>query len=128
MCNSRAPGSPEGNSLVHLGELFSSVRINDIPLIIGWNSFDGSSLRYATEKVLADTPDEVIAAYAEEGLQGRDLAYSIYTDRHNGAPARWIAAQTSTGAPTYLYQFSYVYGGRDSALNDAHQTEYFVYL
>ncbi len=101
-------------------------RINDIPLIIGWNSFDGSSLRYATEKVLADTPNDVIAAYAEEGLQGRDLAYSIYTDRHNGAPARWIAAQTSTGAPSYLYQFSYVGTVvRQSAKGASHGEEIF---
>jgi para-nitrobenzyl esterase len=83
-------------------------RVNDIPLIIGWNSFDGSSLRFPAEQVLADTPENVLAAYAEEGLEGKDLAYSIYTDRHNGAPARWIAAQTSRGAPSYLYQFSYV--------------------
>jgi hypothetical protein len=57
-------------------------RINDVPLMIGWNSFDGSSLRYSTDQVIADTPDS--------------------------APARWMAGQAESGAPTYLYHFSYV--------------------
>jgi para-nitrobenzyl esterase len=83
-------------------------RIIDVPLIIGWNSFDGSSLRFPTEQVIAETPDEVLATYPQEGVSEKDLAYSIYTDKHNAAPARWMAAQTAGGAPTYLYQFSYV--------------------
>ena len=32
----------------------------------------------------------------------------MYTDRHVGAPARWIAAKAERGAPSYLYLFSYV--------------------
>ena len=43
-----------------------------------------------------------------QGKTGDDLAYVLYTDSHVGAPARWIAAKTECGAPTYLYLFSYV--------------------
>ena len=32
----------------------------------------------------------------------------IFTDSVFGAPARWVAAKASTGAPSWLYHFSYV--------------------
>ncbi|MGD2131708.1 MAG: carboxylesterase family protein [Maricaulaceae bacterium] len=89
-------------------EALAAGRIIDVPLIIGWNSFDGSSLRYSPEQVIANTLDEVLAAYPREGMSEQDLAYALYTDAHNGAPARWIAAQTADGAPSFLYHFSYV--------------------
>jgi para-nitrobenzyl esterase len=101
-------------------------RINDVPLIIGWNSFDGSSLRFPAERVLAETPKDVLATYPGVGISDRELAYSVYTDRHNGAPARWMAAQTSDGAPTYLYQFSYVLSAaRASSRGAEHGREIF---
>lgn len=83
-------------------------RFYDIPMIIGWNSFDGSSLRFPAEEMLANTPTLVRAIYEEQGLAGDDLIYSIYTDRRNGAPAKWLATQTSSGSPSYLYHFDYV--------------------
>ena len=89
-------------------DAMANKRVNDIPIMIGWNSFDGSSLRYSADQVIADTPDTVLEAYRSENLSGKALAYAIYTDRHNGAPARWLAGQTASGAPSYLYHFSYV--------------------
>jgi para-nitrobenzyl esterase len=76
--------------------------------MIGWNDFDGSSLRFDRQAVIDRTRPTVRAAYSGEGKSGDDLAYQIYTDSHVAAPARWVASKTEKGAPTYLYQFSYV--------------------
>ncbi len=81
--------------------------ILDVPLLIGWNDFDGSSLRYPPQEVIDKTHPEVLAAY-ETDASAEDLAYEIYTDLHSGAPARWVAKQTEHGAPTFLYLFSYI--------------------
>jgi para-nitrobenzyl esterase len=89
-------------------EAMAKGRIADVPLMIGWNDFDGSSSRYGLQAVVDRTRDSVKSAYAAEGKTGDDLAYALYTDSHVGAPARWIAARTESGAPTYLYLFSYV--------------------
>jgi para-nitrobenzyl esterase len=89
-------------------EAMAKGRIADVPLMIGWNDFDGSSPRYGLQAVVDRTRDSVKAAYVAEGKTGDDLAYALYTDSHVGAPARWIAARTESGAPTYLYLFSYV--------------------
>lgn len=83
-------------------------RIADVPLMIGWNDFDGSSLRYDFDAVLKRTPKKVMDSYTQDRMSGKALAYQLYTDSHDGAPARWIAQKTASGAPTYLYLFSYV--------------------
>ncbi|MEM7079090.1 MAG: carboxylesterase family protein [Pseudomonadota bacterium] len=89
-------------------ELISEGLAVDVPLLIGWNDFDGSSLRYAAQHVIETTHPDVLATY-ETGLdQEQDLAYEIYTDLHSGAPARWVAHKLEDGEPTYLYMFSYV--------------------
>ncbi|RYG32090.1 MAG: hypothetical protein EON93_11830, partial [Burkholderiales bacterium] len=36
------------------------------------------------------------------------LARVIFTDSLFGASARWVAAQTASGQPSYLYHFSYI--------------------
>jgi para-nitrobenzyl esterase len=84
-------------------------RMADVPLLIGWTDFDGSSLRgTSAETIVERTPAGVKAAYADDGKAGADLGYQMYTDQHVGAPARWIADKASRGAPSYLYLFSYV--------------------
>jgi para-nitrobenzyl esterase len=84
-------------------------RMADVPLLIGWTDFDGSSLRgRSAEDVVANASDELLAAYASDGLSGADLGYQLYTDAHAGAPARWIARKAADGAPSYLYLFAYV--------------------
>jgi para-nitrobenzyl esterase len=84
-------------------------RMADVPLLIGWTDFDGSSLRgESAEDVAAGASEELLAAYASDGVAGADLGYQIYTDAHVGAPARWIARKAADGAPSYLYLFSYV--------------------
>ncbi|WP_340646719.1 carboxylesterase family protein [Phenylobacterium sp.] len=89
-------------------DAFAAGRVPDVPLMIGWNSFDGSSLRYAPASVVATASPAVRAAYAGEKFSDEDLGYAMYTDSHVGAPARWIAARSASGAPSYLYHFSYV--------------------
>jgi para-nitrobenzyl esterase len=84
-------------------------RLADVPLMIGWTDFDGSSLRETTPEEIARTASpELLAAYADDNMTGADLGYRLYTDQHVSAPARWIARKAVKGAPVYLYQFSYV--------------------
>jgi para-nitrobenzyl esterase len=83
-------------------------KIADIPLIIGWNSNDGSSFGDGIAEIMKSVSPDLKAAYADLGKSGDDLAYTMYTDSHVAAPARWIAQLTAKGQPTYLYQFSYV--------------------
>ena len=59
-------------------------------------------------KLIARMPPSVLSAYKGEDHSQEDLAYALWTDVHVAAPARWIAKQTASGAPTYLYYFSYV--------------------
>jgi para-nitrobenzyl esterase len=89
-------------------EAFAAGRVIDVPMIIGWTDFDGSSLRYPPQTVIDRTSAGVKAAYAAEGKTGDDLVYALYTDSHNGAPARWTAKMTASGQPTYLYLWTYV--------------------
>lgn len=89
-------------------EAFAAGRVIDVPMIIGWTDFDGSSPRYPPQTVVDRTSAEVKAAYASEGKTGDDLGYALYTDSHNGAPARWTAKMTAGGQPTWLYLWTYV--------------------
>lgn len=92
----------------------------DVPLLIGWTDFDGSSLRSSTPEAFAEkAPAWMKQAYAKENKQGADLGYQMYTDRHVGAPARWIAAKAERGAPSYLYLFSYVRTGKKGKVRGA---------
>jgi para-nitrobenzyl esterase len=95
----------------------------DVPLLIGWNDFDGSSLRYEPEQVIDHTHPKVLEAY-DTGKRVEDLAYEIYTDLHSGAPARWIAHRFEEGHPSYLYLYSYVVSwDRESARGAEHGYE-----
>ncbi|MDP2346345.1 MAG: carboxylesterase family protein, partial [Gammaproteobacteria bacterium] len=79
----------------------------DVPMLIGWNDFDGSSLRYSPQEVIEHTHPDVLRQYDQQKAM-EDLAYEIYTDLHAGAPARWVAHQLENGQPVYLYLYSYV--------------------
>ncbi|MFT3723896.1 MAG: carboxylesterase family protein [Hyphomonadaceae bacterium] len=86
-------------------------RFPDVPLIIGWNSGEDtlmgpSPLPKATLKMIPPVARMIYTAEAKEGDEA--LARVIFTDSIFGAPARWVAAQASSGKPSYLYHFSYV--------------------
>jgi para-nitrobenzyl esterase len=66
---------------------FRNGRAVDVPLIIGSNSYEAS----------------LIASRNPSPQQAAD-----YTDGSAGAPARFIAAHEATGAPAWLYYFSYI--------------------
>ncbi len=88
-------------------QAIAEAEVLDVPLLIGWNDFDGSSLRYSAAHVIDHTHPDVLSAYDRDATP-EDLAYEIYTDLHAGAPARWVAGKLQEGAPTFLYLFSYV--------------------
>lgn len=89
-------------------ESFASGNVLDVPLMIGSNSYEASLMkifRIPPRAILARAPASVTALYTGTDTQ---KAQDIFTDSVMGAPARWIAAKASGGAPTYLYHFSYV--------------------
>ncbi len=105
-------------------ELIAEGSALDVPLLIGWNDFDGSSLRYSARHVIETTHPDVMATYQTGQDREQDLAYEIYTDLHAGAPARWVAHQLEEGEPSYLYLFSYVLSSeRDDVRGAQHAYE-----
>ena len=83
----------------------------DVPLIIGSNSGEDSLMGPSTlgPAAVARIPAAVKPAYTAEAAAGDDtFARAVFTDRVMGGPARWVAAETSAGKPSWLYYFSYV--------------------
>lgn len=83
----------------------------DVPLIIGSNSGEDSLMGPGPipPARLTAIPAAVRPIYKDESAAGDEiLARAIFTDRIMGGPARWVAAKASSGAPSYLYYFSYV--------------------
>lgn len=106
-------------------QAFSRGHAADVPLIIGSNSYEASLVAAAPPKMLLARADQrVLAAYADQKLEDRALADWGFTDAVMGGPARWIAARAATGAPSWLYYFSYVPEFRRSKVPGAgHATE-----
>ena len=95
-------------------------------MIIGSNSFEASLMKafpVATDQALARMTPRQRALYTK-GVTDEIAVRDAYTDLVMGAPARWIAARSSTGAPTFLYHFSYVASGmRDRVPGASHGSE-----
>jgi para-nitrobenzyl esterase len=90
-------------------QAFARGHAADVPLIIGSNSFEASlmaSFHIPLDAYVSAQPDALQAAYAEEPTT-KAKAYAIFTDGVMGAPARWVAAKESGGAPAWLYYFSF---------------------
>ena len=103
-------------------------RFADVPLMIGSNSGEDSLMGPAkqTMAALARFGAEALKpAYPEEAAKGEDtLARAMFTDRLMGGPARWVAAQTAGGKPSWLYYFSYVGARyRPAVTTSAHAAE-----
>jgi para-nitrobenzyl esterase len=89
-------------------EAFAAGRILHVPLIVGSNSYEASlmkSFEIPAGPIAARVPASAKPLYAGTD---EEVAAEVFTDAVMGAPARWIAAQASAGAPAYLYYFSYV--------------------
>lgn len=81
-------------------DAFVARRAIDVPLMVGWNSYEASL----------------------SNAQG--AAADAFTDGQAGAPARFIATRQSTGAPSWLYHFSYVAAAsREGSRGAAHASE-----
>ena len=106
-------------------EAFRRGHAADVPLIIGSNSYEASLIAAVPAKLaLTQAPEALKAAYADEKLDDRGLADALFTDGIMGAPARWIAGKAASGAPSYLYYFSYVPEARRGKVPGAgHATE-----
>jgi para-nitrobenzyl esterase len=87
-------------------------RAMDVPLIIGTNSDEATPLMRAfgadPQAVLRQLGPRGAEIYRGDGASPQVTAHHAYTDAAFPAPARWVAARTAGGAPTWLYQFSYV--------------------
>jgi para-nitrobenzyl esterase len=99
-----ATGSP--------ADAFATGAATDVPLIIGANSYEASLLDSVQtdpasilQRVDADTLAKARAAYG--AIDDAQLGRQIFGDASFVAPARWIAARASSGAPSWLYHFSY---------------------
>lgn len=92
-------------------QAFASGTAIDVPLVIGSNSFEASlmqSFNIPPERLTARLTPEARQLYAADATSEEALAQAVFTDTVMGAPARWIAAKAASGAPSWLYHFSYV--------------------
>ena len=108
-------------------KVFAAGREIDVPLVIGSNDFEASLMRafpIPPEILLKRLSAEQRALYTAGGETPEAAAQAAYTDVVMGAPARWVAAKTSGGAPSWLYHFSYVASAqRDRTPGAAHGAE-----
>lgn len=101
----------------------------DVPLLVGANSNEASVI------VAMGVPPAMAMVYlgADQaggrsaygaGLAEDELARQILGDAWFVGPARWLAARTARGKPSFLYHFDYVAAGRRSqAKGAAHGSE-----
>ncbi len=83
----------------------------DVPLIIGSNSFEASlmqSFSIPPDRIIGRLPPAARQTYASDASNDTALAQAVFTDSVMGAPAHWVAGQAASGAPSWLYHFSYV--------------------
>ncbi|WP_439540503.1 carboxylesterase/lipase family protein [Sphingomonas sp.] len=101
----------------------------DVPLLIGANSNEASvilAMGVPAAKALTYLGDNQAAGRAAygTGVADEELARQVLGDAWFVAPARWLAARTAEGAPSYLYHFDYVAEARrGSAKGAAHGSE-----
>lgn len=90
---------------------FADDRAHDVPLMIGANDNEASvmgtlGVSPSVLGVLGPRLSELRTLYgeiAEEEFQRQALGDAFFV-----APAAWVAAQTADGAPSFLYNFTYV--------------------
>lgn len=85
----------------------------DVPLMIGANSNEASvllAMGLSPEIATAYFGDQLTEAETVYGLPATDpeFARQALGDIWFVAPARWLATETSDGAPSFLYHFDYV--------------------
>ena len=92
---------------------FGDGRAHDVPLLIGANSNEASVLATlgvpaaALSLALGNRLPEFRALYGD-ALSDDEFRRQAMGDVVFVAPSRWVAAQAASGAPSFLYYFSYV--------------------
>jgi para-nitrobenzyl esterase len=102
---------PDGRLLTEtVTQALAAGRFPDVPLIIGFNSGEDSLMGSGpVAGRMGPITERVRALYKDEAAAGDDAVIrAMFNDRVFGAPARWIAAETARGKPSWLYHFSYV--------------------
>jgi para-nitrobenzyl esterase len=93
------------------------------PLIIGANSWEASLLAKSRWQAYADALSPAVrAAYPDDAADPDKLAQDAFGDAFMTAPARWYAAQASTKAGAWLYEFAYVRVVRRGKIPGANHT------
>jgi para-nitrobenzyl esterase len=114
-------------------QAFKDNRAVDVPLVIGANSneasvitalgVNASALTGATGPRIA----ELRKVYGD-ALPDEEFSRQLMGDLVFVAPSRWIAGAASSGAPSYLYYFSYVASARRSATPGANHGAEIPYI
>ncbi len=96
----------------------------DVPLLVGANSNEASvlvAMGIPPAAALGFVGPDVAAARQAYGggLEDAEFARQILGDAFFVALARWMAAQTADGAPSWLYHFDYVATSRRGAARGA---------
>ncbi len=114
-------------------EAFRDGRAADVPLVIGANSNEASVLTTlgVPTGALAAAVGPRLAALRR--LYGDATSEAEFTREAMGdvvfvAPSRWVAGATSSGAPSWLYYFSYVAAARRAALPGANHGSEIPYV
>lgn len=105
-------------------EVLRSGHAIDVPLIVGTNSGEGSLLGDSdpSETLRSIPADELNALYAD-APDDAARARIAFNDWGFAAPSRWLAAKEATGAPAWLYRFSYISRRGSAQLGAAHGSE-----
>lgn len=109
--------------------VFEEGRERDVPVMIGANSNEASvllAMGISPQFAAAYFGDQLAEAEAAYGLKASDpeFARQALGDAWFVAPARWLAAATHDGAPSFLYHFDYVAERRrENSAGAAHGSE-----
>jgi para-nitrobenzyl esterase len=106
-------------------EALRTGRAADIPLIIGTNDNEGSQLGASDPKgTLGMFPADRLAALYGDAPDDAARAREVFTDWGFAAPTRWVAQKQASGAPAWLYRFTYASARRPNHATQAgHGTE-----
>lgn len=109
--------------------VFKEGRERDVPVMIGANSHEASvllAMGISPQFAAAYFGDQLAEAEAAYGLKASDAEFArqVLGDVWFVAPARWLAAATHDGAPSFLYHFDYVAElRRENSSGAAHGSE-----
>jgi para-nitrobenzyl esterase len=111
-------------------QAFLGGRALDGPLLIGANSNEASVMATLSigagvvQSFLGAREASVRAAYGGAAIADGEFVRQVFGDATFVGPARWVAGQASTGAPSFLYHYDYrLERRRDSQAGAGHGSE-----